>query len=81
MKAKRLAISGIVTGLLVWGLSELFSWISLGLFGLDDVLSRRLAPAFAGATLGISVCLIRMQFQAMRQKMIEEGKLEQPETK
>jgi hypothetical protein len=75
LKAKRLILSGIVTGLLVWGLSELYSWILSAISASENV--SRIAPAFAGATLGVALSMIRIKLQQMRQKFLEEERIKQ----
>lgn len=70
MKAKRIIISAVVTGLLVWGLSELFLWILADLIGAGEV--SRIAPALAGAVLGITMSMLRQAIQKRKEEMLGE---------
>ena len=72
-KAKRLVLSATITGLVIWGFTELFWLLLVDAFGLGET-GVRLAPAAAGATLGLVLSMIRMKVQAMRQKFLEEEK-------
>lgn len=70
MKAKRIVISAVVTGLLVWGLSELFYWILADLIGAGEV--SRIAPGLAGAVLGITMSMLRQAIQKRKEEMLGE---------
>ncbi len=66
-----MAISGFVTGLLVWGLSELFHWILADLIGAVDV--ARIAPALAGIVLGVTMSALVQMIKKKRQEMLSGG--------
>ena len=70
MKAKRLIISAVTMGLLVWGLSELFHWILADLIGAGEV--SRIAPGIAGAILGITFSMLRQAIQKRKEEMLGE---------
>lgn len=70
MKVKRIIISALVTGLLVWGLSELFHWILVDLIGAGEV--SRIAPGLAGAVLGITMSMLRQAIQKRKEEMLGE---------
>ena len=70
MKAKRIIISAVVMGLLVWGLSELFAWILADLIGAGGV--SRIAPGLAGAVLGITMSMLRQAVQKRKEEMLGE---------
>jgi hypothetical protein len=63
-------ISAVVMGLLVWGLSELFSWILADLIGAGEV--SRIAPGLAGAVLGITMSMLRQAIQKRKEDMLGE---------
>ncbi|MBW1808215.1 MAG: hypothetical protein JRJ19_03585 [Deltaproteobacteria bacterium] len=71
MNFKRMAISGFVTGLLVWGLSELFQWILADLIGAGDL--ARIAPGLAGLVLGITMSALVQMIKKKRQEMLSGG--------
>ena len=70
MKAKRMIISAVTMGLLVWGLSELFHWILADLIGAGEV--SRIAPGIAGAILGITFSMLRQAIQKRKEEMLGE---------
>ena len=70
MKAKRMVISAVTMGLLVWGLSELFHWILADLIGAGEV--SRIAPGIAGAILGITFSMLRQAIQKRKEEMLGE---------
>jgi len=70
LKAKRIVVSAVVMGLLVWGLSELFYWILADLIGAGDV--SRIAPGLAGAVLGITMSMLRQAIQKRKEEMLGE---------
>ena len=70
MKAKRMIISAVTMGLLVWGLSELFHWILADLIGAGEV--SRIAPGIAGAILGITFSMLRQAMQKRKEEMLGE---------
>ena len=70
MKAKRLIVSALVMGLLVWGLSELFRWILEDLIGAGEV--SRISPGIAGAILGITMSMLRQAIQKRKEEMLGE---------
>lgn len=70
MKAKRMIISAVTMGLLVWGLSELFHWILADLMGAGEV--SRIAPGIAGAILGITFSMLRQAIQKRKEEMLGE---------
>jgi hypothetical protein len=70
LKAKRIIISAVVMGLLVWGLSELFHWILADLIGAGEV--SRIAPGLAGAILGITTSMLRQAIQKRKEEMLGE---------
>jgi ethanolamine ammonia-lyase large subunit len=65
---KRIVLAAILVGLVVWGLSELFSWLLLDLIGAGSV--SRIAPGLAGAVLGAVTAIARRR----RKQMLGEGK-------
>jgi hypothetical protein len=70
LKIRRIAIAAVVTGLLVWGLSELFHWILADLIGAGQV--SRIAPGLAGAVLGITMAMLRQAIQKRKEEMLGE---------
>jgi hypothetical protein len=70
LKAKRMIISAVTMGLLVWGLSELFHWILADLIGAGEV--SRIAPGIAGAILGITFSMLRQAIQKRKEEMLGE---------
>ncbi len=70
MNVKRLAISAVLTGLLVWGLTEMFYWIIADLIGAPTV--ARIAPALSGAILGIALSALTQAIRKKRQDMLGE---------
>ena len=70
MKAKRIIVSALVMGLLVWGLSELFYWVLADLIGAGEV--SRIAPGLAGAVLGITMSMLRQAIQKRKEEMLGE---------
>jgi hypothetical protein len=70
LKAKRIIISAVTMGLLVWGLSELFHWILADLIGAGEV--SRIAPGIAGAVMGITFSMLRQAIQKRKEEMLGE---------
>ena len=69
MKIKRLVLSAVILGLLVWGFSELFRWIIVDLFGSETL--SRIAPALAGASLGIIISALRQKREQLLKNKTE----------
>jgi hypothetical protein len=73
VSAKPIVWGAIITGLLMWGLSELFAWIIGDLIGAVSV--ARIAPGLAGALLGAWLGVVRNAIQRKREEMLSgEGK-------
>ena len=68
MNAKRLILSAVITGVLVWAMSELFNWIIVDLIGADSV--ARIAPGLAGAVIGLTLSALRQAIQKKREEML-----------
>jgi len=65
---KRMAIFGFVTGMLIWGMSELFYWILADLIGAGDV--SRIAPGIAGLVLGSTQAALVQMIREKRKEML-----------
>ncbi len=68
MNFKRMAIFGFVTGMLIWGMSELFYWILADLIGAGDV--SRIAPGIAGLVLGSTQAALVQMIREKRKEML-----------
>jgi len=67
---KRMAIFGLIVGMLIWGMSEFFSWILADLIGAGEV--SRIAPGIAGLLLGISQSALVQMIRQKRKEMLGE---------
>lgn len=70
MNFKRMAIFGLIVGMLIWGMSEFFSWILADLIGAGEV--SRIAPGIAGLLLGISQSALVQMIRQKRKEMLGE---------
>lgn len=68
MNAKRLILSALITGVLVWAMSEFFHWILADLIGAGSV--SRIAPGLAGAVIGLTLSALRQAIQKKREEML-----------
>lgn len=68
MNAKRLILSALITGLLVWAMSEFFFWILADLIGAGSI--SRIAPGLAGAVIGLTMSALRQAIQKKREEML-----------
>lgn len=70
MNLKRMLVFGFVTGMLIWGMSELFSWILADLIGAGQV--SRIAPGLAGLVLGMTQAALVQMMRKKRKEMLGE---------
>ena len=70
MRAKKIVLSALITGLLVWGLTEMFNWILADLIGAGEI--SRISPALAGAVLGICLSMLTQAIRKKRKEMSGE---------
>jgi len=68
LNAKRLILSALIAGLLVWAMTELFAWIIGDLIGAVSV--SRIAPGLAGAIIGLTLSALRQAIQKKREEML-----------
>ena len=71
MNLKRMAIFGFVIGMLIWGMSELFTWILADLIGAGEV--SRIAPGIAGLILGMTQAALVQMMRKKRKEMLGGG--------
>jgi hypothetical protein len=67
VNAKRLVISAVIAGLVIWALTEFFHWILADLIGAGEI--SRIAPALAGALLGVTLSALRQAIQKKREEL------------
>jgi len=68
VKIKRMVVFGLATGMLIWGMSELFTWILADLIGAGEV--SRIAPGIAGVVLGMTQAALVQMLRKKRKEML-----------
>jgi hypothetical protein len=71
LNLKRIVIFGFVIGMLIWGMSELFTWILADLIGAGEV--SRIAPGIAGLILGMTQAYLVQMMRKKRKEMLGGG--------
>jgi uncharacterized membrane protein len=65
---KRMLVFGFITGMLIWGMSELFNWVLADLIGAGEV--SRIAPGIAGLVLGMTQAALVQMMRKKRKEML-----------
>ncbi len=68
MNFKRMLVFGFITGMLIWGMSELFNWVLADLIGAGEV--SRIAPGIAGLVLGMTQAALVQMMRKKRKEML-----------
>jgi len=61
-------VFGFITGMLIWGMSELFNWVLADLIGAGEV--SRIAPGIAGLVLGMTQAALVQMMRKKRKEML-----------
>ena len=69
MNPKRMVLFGAIMALLVWALSEMFSWL-IGVVGGGEL--KRISPALAGFIIGMFQAAMVQMIRKKRQEMLGE---------